>query len=68
MPKSMRVQIDSTGHIHSVEPTASIPEGFAVLSWPTADEENLMSLAEPALSDWLRPEEDEAWAHFQLDK
>lgn len=22
-------------------------------------------LAEPALADWLRPEEDEAWAHLQ---
>jgi len=31
MPKFMRVQIDSTGHIHPLEPAATIPEGAAVL-------------------------------------
>ena len=68
MPKSMRVEIDSTGHIRPLEPAATIPEGSAVLSWPMLEDENAMSLAEHSLADWLRPEEDEAWATFQQDR
>lgn len=66
MLQTIEVEIDATGHIHPLEPMQSIPPGRALLTLlkPTVDEALL--LAETALAeDWLKPEEEEAWAHLQ---
>jgi hypothetical protein len=64
----IEVEIDQSGHIRPVDPTIPLPVGRALLTpLPTPDEALL--LAEPALAeDWLRPEEDAAWAHLQQAK
>lgn len=69
MLKTIEVEIDSEGHIHPVDPVPRLPAGRALLTLlsPPADETAL--LAETALAeDWLRPEEDAAWAHLQPGK
>lgn len=68
MLHAIQVEIDASGRVHPLEPAEQIPAGRAlvVLLEPEIHESTL--LAEPALSDWLRPEEDEAWAHLQPDK
>ena len=70
MLTTIEVTIDKTGHLHSLEPTQTIKPGRALLTWlepDTAHEPALM--AESALAqDWLKPEEDAAWAHLQPGK
>jgi hypothetical protein len=39
---------------------------LTILDSPVVDEVTLLS--EPALGDWNRPEEDEAWAYLQPDQ
>ncbi len=78
MPRSIKVAIDATGHVHPLESSSSlpcsdepakIPEGRAILTWPSPAEESTLTLSEPSLAeDWLRPEEDAAWAHLQPDR
>lgn len=66
MLQTIEVEIDASGHIHPLESLPRLPVGRALLTLltPVADETAL--LAENALAeDWLRPEEDEAWAHLQ---
>ena len=66
MMRTIEVDIDATGRVHALEPVDAIPAGRALLTLlsPAADE--TLGLAEPALAvDWLRPEEDAAWAHLQ---
>jgi hypothetical protein len=69
MLQTIEVEIDSNGQIHLVEPVPRLPAGRALLTLlqPSTDETAL--LVEAALAeDWLKPEEDEAWAYLQLDK
>jgi hypothetical protein len=69
MPKSMKVEIDQAGHIHPTEPSAVIPRGQAVLSWPDDAAGLTFQLSERSFAeDWLNPEEDAAWAHLQPAK
>ena len=59
-------EIDANGRFRPLEAGVWVPAGRALLTLlePRRDEATL--LAEPALAeDWLRPEEDEAWAHLQ---
>ncbi len=65
MMRTIEVVIDQTGHVHPLEPLDSLPAGRALLTLlPPTDETARM--AEPALAeDWLKPEEDAAWAGFQ---
>jgi len=63
MLKTIEVEIDRHGQIRPVDALRRLPPGRALLTLlsPSADETAL--LAEAALAeDWLRPEEDEAWA------
>ena len=63
--RTITVEIDASGEIHPMAPIGKLPPGRALLTLlPTADDG--LALAEPALAeDWLRPEEDAAWAHLQ---
>lgn len=69
MLTTIEVEIDREGRIHPVDPKARLPAGRALLTLlaPPADETAL--LAEAALADdWLKPEEDAAWAELQPDR
>lgn len=74
MPKAMKVEIDSFGHVHPLDtdtssPDQKVPEGAAILTWPTTADEASLYLSESSLAeDWMRPEEDAAWAHLQPAK
>ena len=69
MLRTIEVEIDSNGLIHSLEPSTIIPAGHALLTILTPQTNDALLLAEQALAeDWLRPEEDEAWAYLQPDK
>jgi len=63
------VEIDRNGQIRPVEALRRLPPGRALLTLlsPAADETAL--LAEAALAeDWLKPEENEAWADLHPGK
>ena len=69
MLQTIEVEIDATGHIHPLEDLPRLPKGRALLTFLTPPAEETALLAEAALAaDWLRPEEDEAWAHLQPGK
>ena len=69
MLRTIEVEIDATGGIHPLEPVGKLPVGRALLTLLTPAVDETLHLAEPALAeDWLRPEEDEAWAHLQPGK
>jgi hypothetical protein len=69
MLQTIEVEIDAGGHVHPLEPRVSVPAGRALLTpLPTAAEETAL-LAEGVLArDWLKPEEDAAWATLQPDR
>jgi hypothetical protein len=68
MTRTLEVEIDEAGNIRPVDSDAHPPAGRATLIWGSAGHE-LYELSEAALAkDWLRPEEDEAWAYLQPDK
>ena len=66
MLQTIEVEIDETGHIHPLEPLACIPVGHALLTilTPVVDEATLLSQSALA-GEWLKAEEDAAWAHLQ---
>ncbi len=69
MFQTIEVEIDASGRIHPLEPVPTLPIGRALLTLlkPSCDE--ALQLAEPALAeDWLKPEEEQAWAHLQPAK
>ncbi|MDE2005168.1 MAG: hypothetical protein KGI51_01275 [Rhodospirillales bacterium] len=62
---TITVEIDAAGQVHPLEPIGKLPAGRALLTLLAPLDDGL-ALAEPALAeDWLRPEEDAAWAHLQ---
>lgn len=66
MLRTIEVEIDASGEVRPLELVGKLPPGRALLTLlaPTTDE--ALQVAEPALAeDWLRPEEDAAWAHLQ---
>ncbi len=68
MKRTVEVEIDEAGQIHLLDPSLKLPQGRAVLAWPENEDIYPALMSEEALSDWLRPEEDEAWAYLQPDK
>jgi hypothetical protein len=69
MNRSIEVEIDEAGVIQPLRPDERLPAGRALLTWPASENAIGLLLSEKALAeDWLRPEEDEAWAHLQLVK
>lgn len=68
MMRTVEVEVDEAGQVHTVDPLCHLPAGRATLVWDTAGSE-LFRVSEQALAqDWLRPEEDAAWAYLQPDR
>ena len=64
--RTIEVEIDESGKVQPADPTALLPQGRALLSWQTEPDIECMLMSETSLAvDWLRPEEDEAWAYLQ---
>jgi hypothetical protein len=69
MTKTIEVEIDDSGTVRPMDPSASLPHGRALLVWQTEPAHETLLLSEPSLAaDWLRPEEDKAWAYMQPDR
>ncbi|QQR81451.1 MAG: hypothetical protein IPJ69_04850 [Deltaproteobacteria bacterium] len=67
MLRTIEAIIEKNGNVRFVEPltlTKSSRAIVTILDEPLPDLETA-HLAEPALSDWLNPEEDIAWKHLQ---
>ena len=59
-------EIDASGRFRPIEAGVKVPEGRALLTLLEPRNDEAALLAQPALAeDWLRFEEDEAWAHLQ---
>lgn len=69
MKQTLEAMIDEQGHVRLVEPVTIRGVHRAlltILDEPPAILNETLMLAEQSLAeDWLRPEEDEAWAHLQ---
>jgi hypothetical protein len=68
MTQTLEVEIDEAGNIHPLDTTARPPAGRATLVWDSAGHELYLMSEKSLARDWLRPEEDEAWAYLQPDK
>lgn len=71
MIQTVEAIIDASGQVRllgDVRVTSPRRALVTVLDEPAAVPGEAALLAEPALSDWLRPEEDAAWAHLQPGK
>ncbi len=66
MLKTIEVEIDSNGIIQPVHPCEKLPAGRGLLTLLEPVNYETALLSQPALAeDWLKPEEEEAWAHLQ---
>jgi hypothetical protein len=66
MLRTIEVEIDVSGQVHPLEGASKLPPGRGLLTLLTPAVDDALQLAEDALAeDWLRPEEDAAWAHLQ---
>ena len=66
---TIEVEIDASGQMHPLGPLIRLPLGRALLTLLDGQINKSALLAEAALADdWLKPEEDEAWAHLQSGK
>ncbi len=66
MLAAIEVDIDAEGRVRPRDPVEKLPVGRALLILLPDGAEDGLALAEPALAeDWLRPEEEAAWAHLQ---
>lgn len=65
MMQAVRATIDAQGHVYYAEPVrVDAPRQALVIFLDEGNETAL--LAQSALAvDWLKPEEDAAWAHLQ---
>lgn len=69
MLHTIEVEIDANGYVRPVEPSERLRSGRALLTILPPEIDDATLLSESALAeDWLRQEEDEAWAHLQPDK
>ena len=66
MLQTIEVQIDNNGIVHPLERNVKLPVGRALLTLLEPVDLETALLSEQALAaDWLKPEEEEAWAHLQ---
>lgn len=69
MLQTIEVQIDYNGFVHPIKTATTIPAGRALLTLLEPVSYDTAFLSEHVLAeDWLKPEEDEAWAHLQSVK
>jgi hypothetical protein len=69
MLQTIEVEVDASGHVRALEPVGKLPVGRALLTFLPSTEDDGARLSERALAeDWLRPEEEAAWAHLQPGK
>jgi hypothetical protein len=69
MLHTIEVEIDANGRVRAVQPSEHVPTGRALLTILAPEVDEAAVLAEAALAeDWMKPEEDEAWAHLQPGK
>ncbi|WP_413438711.1 hypothetical protein ACFDAU_03920 [Sulfuriferula sp. GW1] len=69
MLQTIEVEIDATGHIHPLESIQNCQWAVALLTLLKPPVDEALQLAEPTLAeDWLKPENDAAWAHLQPAK
>ncbi|WP_295447820.1 hypothetical protein [uncultured Thiodictyon sp.] len=69
MLQTIEVEIDTTGQVHPLEPPIRLPPGRALLTLLDLEANDSALLAEAVLAeDWLKAEEDEAWARLQPGK
>lgn len=68
MIRTIEAIIDDSGQVKLAEPlqVSGIHRALVtILDEPPAEMLETALLSESGLSDWSRPEEDEAWAHLQ---
>lgn len=66
--KTVEAMINEQGHIRLAQPLRadSVRRALVtILDEPPREAQATTTLQIDALSDWLRPEEDTAWAHLQ---
>lgn len=65
MLQTIEVQIDNYGHVFPLKSSEKLPAGRALLTLLEPIDNETAFLSERSLAeDWLRTEEDEAWAHL----
>ncbi|MHB1706643.1 MAG: hypothetical protein ACYCSH_11485 [Acidithiobacillus sp.] len=66
MLQTIEVEIDAQGRVHPVGLNRALPAGRSLLTLLTPPANEAAILSEAVLAeDWLKPEEDEAWAYLQ---
>ena len=66
MIRTVRAMVDAQGNVRFLEPIEIAATCMALVTILDEDPFESALLSEEALArDWLRPEEDEAWAHLQ---
>jgi hypothetical protein len=68
--KTIEAVMDENGQVHLLEPVKLLGPRrvlITLLDEEAAIPDETALLAEAALSDWSRPEEDEAWQHLQRE-
>ena len=69
MLKTIEVVIDAEGRIRPLEKSSILPPGRALLTLLPSQADETVLLSEAALAeDWLRTEEEAAWAELKPDK
>ncbi len=68
MIRTVRAMVDAQGNVILLEPVDIAVTCKALVTILDDEEPESALLSEEAMArDWLRPEEDEAWAHLQQD-
>ena len=66
MLQTVEVEIEADGHLRILDDTLTLRPGRALLTMLEPVDMATCQWAESALTeDWLKPEEDAAWAHLQ---
>ena len=66
MLQTIEVEIEPNGHLRLLDDTQVLRPGRALLTLLEPVDMATCQWAEPALAeDWLKPEEDAAWAYLQ---